>query len=530
FQALQHLPLDVSLEAEIAPIEPEDEKEQLSVVSVAFEMDWRVGAFAMWFLEWSHQLLSWTPSASTWTFLICPPMESDGSREEVKAKLDSWRKVFEIFDSTVGLSLGCREAELSAGVLSVEDVVEASKEFLMSVSPYAPWVILAAGRGPVAEAAKRVADASPVGLGLVLREANIDAESSAMKSRGFCARDFDDRMAPVSMEACTIAFGEQQVKAEYWPSTALSELIRREDVAGMKPVWGPFVAACGQSCIDDILTQPEPHGALAKHLTQAIEFLKLRSTARSFGQVARLARLRPALNVRSQIDSTTSYEEFMTLRQQLSSPDLGIFEDKIRLRRDLLQKIGVAHTPTIYMSNSDPSILEHITGRSDFVVKPTHMTESEYVAVVRDGRHLFDVHVDGVTQRMAGEPVDHQLLQQRMLAAWNKTAYDWECQAVVSARPGVIVEELVLAYMDPTTPEVGRVEEARAHVIWGKVMAVEWAVHRAGSIVFYLTTDYLGIHHFSSESIWAIGNYLERANVQFGDGESWADAVKAVRV
>jgi len=206
----------------------------------------------------------------------------------------------------------------------------------------------------------------------------------------------------------------------------------------------------------------------------------------------------------------------------MPSPELKIFEDKIQLRRNLLQPLGVSHTPTIYMSNEDPYILEHIEGHATFVVKPTHMTESEHVTVVRDGKHAFDVHLNGKTWHMKGKPVDKELLQQSVLDAWNKTAYPWECQAVIAAKPGVIVEKLVTATLDPGAPDNHRVEEARAHVIWGRTMAVEWTVNRIGSLVMYLETDRLGRHSLATESIWA--THLGEA--YFVDGPSWARYVQ----
>jgi len=174
------------------------------------------------------------------------------------------------------------------------------------------------------------------------------------------------------------------------------------------------------------------------------------------------------------------------------------------------------------MSNTDPNILEHIAGRSHYVVKPTHMTEGEYIAVVHSGRHAFDVREDGKPARLAGEPVDEALLQQRVLDAWNKTAYAWECKAVVAARPGVIVEKLVLATMDPGAPDIERVEEARCHVVWGRTMAVEWAIGRQGSLVLAMQVDRVGRHSMGTDGMWAV----HMGANSFADPDGWATLVQ----
>jgi len=273
-------------------------------------------------------------------------------------------------------------------------------------------------------------------------------------------------------------------------------------------------------CLD--LGGEEPTRTLNALLSQSQEMLMEPGRFRSLGEVVGMANLRPALDVGRHVGPHTTYEELMTLRQGLSSPDLRLFEDKVQLRQGLLQPLGVAHTPTIYMSNTDPNILPHIAGRQDYVVKPTHMTESENVAVVRGGRHFFDIKVGGKPVGVAGEPVNETLLQSRVLAAWSETAFEWECQAVVSARPGVIVEQIVLATMDPGAPDKSRVEEARCHVVWGRTMAVEWAIGRHGSIVIAIEKDRLGRHTIGTESIWA----QALGNDAFADPDGWVANVQ----
>lgn len=209
------------------------------------------------------------------------------------------------------------------------------------------------------------------------------------------------------------------------------------------------------------------------------------------------------------------------MRQQLTSPDLAIFEDKIKLRRDLLQALGVEHTPTYYMSNSDLNILPHIEGRPSYVVKPTHMTESEYVFVVHNGKNVVDVRANEQVVRLAGEKANASLIQERISEAWGKTAYPWECKAIVDATPGVIVERPVFATLDPGAPDFERVEEARCHVVWGDVAAIEWVVDRQGSTVVGMQEDRVGRRSMNTDIFWAV----TLGKSFFRDPDGWSTRV-----
>lgn len=163
----------------------------------------------------------------------------------------------------------------------------------------------------------------------------------------------------------------------------------------------------------------------------------------------------------------------MTLRQRLYHPDLGLFEDKIRLRRQLLPEVGVPSTPSIHLSNTDFEVGRHLAGRRAFVVKPSHMSESQFVFVVRDGVNLL--------QQAWGYPdprVTPEQIQAAVRIFVNRTALDWECRSLVAARQGVVVEELVLAEDDNGK---FRVDEYKFYTIWGEVLFGESVPFSSGA-------------------------------------------------
>eukprot|EP00931_Biecheleriopsis_adriatica_P118259 TRINITY_DN93704_c0_g1_i1.p1 TRINITY_DN93704_c0_g1~~TRINITY_DN93704_c0_g1_i1.p1 ORF type:complete len:799 (+),score=137.81 TRINITY_DN93704_c0_g1_i1:35-2431(+) len=182
-----------------------------------------------------------------------------------------------------------------------------------------------------------------------------------------------------------------------------------------------------------------------------------------------------ALDISALVDRSTSYEELLTLRQRLEHPDLGLFEDKIRLRQELLPAAGVLSTPSIHLSNTDFDIARFLHGRRSFVVKPSHMSESQNVFVVQDGINLL--------QRAWGYPNPVSSIEDIQAAVnefTKQTALDWECRALVSSKPGVVVEELVLAQ---DQQGMHLVDEYKFYVSWGLVMFGENVPFSSGSVM-----------------------------------------------
>lgn len=107
------------------------------------------------------------------------------------------------------------------------------------------------------------------------------------------------------------------------------------------------------SCVEchDAKDGQEPTFALRVLLTHIDQLAEINAFhLLSVADILKLTYLRADLDLRSEMTANTTYEEFMTLRQNLKSPSLGIFEDKVKLRQELLDPMGAAHTPTYFMS------------------------------------------------------------------------------------------------------------------------------------------------------------------------------------
>lgn len=182
----------------------------------------------------------------------------------------------------------------------------------------------------------------------------------------------------------------------------------------------------------------------------------------------------PALDLSASVTANTTYEEFLTIRSRIQHPSLHLFEDKIRLRQELLPSLGVKATPSILLTNTEPErVLESIQGKQAFVVKPSHMSESQNVFVVRDGINIL--------QKAWGHPapqVTPEEIQRAVLDFMHTSALDWECSALVSVPPGVVVEELIMS----TTGGSLMVDEYKFYVVWGVVVFGESVPFSSGTV------------------------------------------------
>ena len=123
---------------------------------------------------------------------------------------------------------------------------------------------------------------------------------------------------------------------------------------------------------------------------------------------------------------------------------------------------GIATVPIIHVSKFDHSVISHITGLSDYVVKPSHTSSSMFMWIVKDGRAATVAQsskwngVGSVAQR--GAVVRPQEIEASMKIAWSThTSHeDWPRNNVP---PGLIIEKLL-----PDNTEL------KYSVAWGKVV------------------------------------------------------------
>jgi len=175
----------------------------------------------------------------------------------------------------------------------------------------------------------------------------------------------------------------------------------------------------------------------------------------------------------------------MTLRQGLGHADLSVFVDKIQLRRDLLPSIGVKSTPSYYMSNTDFNLVHHVQRHRDVVVKPSHLTSSRSVYVIRNRTLFLNAwNVTDVGRRVSAQEVQYAVNVFRRVVA---NASDGH--ALHAAPPGVIVEELILGIhrncpVEDLTVQLSSPEcfdqwvvfEFKCFTVWGEVVFVQVAL------------------------------------------------------
>jgi hypothetical protein len=210
------------------------------------------------------------------------------------------------------------------------------------------------------------------------------------------------------------------------------------------------------------------------------------------------------LDLREKVTATTTYEQFMTLRNLLVDPLLRMFMDKIEFKK-FLKRIKVAYTPTLFMSNDPPpwNLAQYVEDRKDYVVKPVHFSYGGYAFVVKDGRTQwwgisipFDPHnpdslseadakkrsapyyFDNIAAASSRRLID--VIEEEMGEAFNRSCLQLDSSALKNAVPGIFVEEMVVAEYE----NVPRVLEIQCHVIWGEALLCEYMFTSIGSIVF----------------------------------------------
>jgi hypothetical protein len=140
-----------------------------------------------------------------------------------------------------------------------------------------------------------------------------------------------------------------------------------------------------------------------------------------------------------------SWRELLTIRQQLRRPTLTFYVDKKRYKARMLE-LGIAIPDIYYVQNAGPDadvedLRQHLedvlAAHSDYVAKPTHLSCSDHVYVVKAGRNIYLNPPDVVESRHVAATLVTALRTQSSLRGES-----WALHHVV---PGVIVEERISA-------------------------------------------------------------------------------------
>jgi hypothetical protein len=211
------------------------------------------------------------------------------------------------------------------------------------------------------------------------------------------------------------------------------------------------------------------------------------------GQVhakAELFELYSNFDISHLIRTGMSWYDLLDIRQQLRRPTLAFYVDKVQYKARM-NEVGIDIPEIYYSQNADRamtecafaralrSIEDALAGRSDYVAKPTHMSCSDDVHVVKDGWNIYPttpwlVNAAQVAATLAKGLRTHSSLQ-------------GESWALHQVPPGVMVEERISAGGGDDTAAL----EFKTIVIWGRVWAAE--VRTGTRIVQVLGRDGRGL-------------------------------------
>jgi len=141
-----------------------------------------------------------------------------------------------------------------------------------------------------------------------------------------------------------------------------------------------------------------------------------------------------------------SWYDLLNIRQQLRRPSLAFYVDKVQYKAHM-QRIGVDTPQVYYVRNAEPSmavadydvvragISNALAKRTDYAAKPTHMSCSDGVYVVKDGRNIYHE-----PPRLV-DPT--QVAANLTWALQTRSSLLGESWALHQVPPGVIVEERI---------------------------------------------------------------------------------------
>ena len=185
-----------------------------------------------------------------------------------------------------------------------------------------------------------------------------------------------------------------------------------------------------------------------------------------------------------------SWYELLDIRQQLRRPTLSFYVDK-RQYKARMTELGIDIPQIYHVQNADPAAdeatFERITQslenllavQKDYVAKPTHLSCSDQVYVVKNGLNIYSkLHA----------PVQPRLVAANMTMALRTRSSVWgESWALHHVPPGVLIEERISAGGDDDTAAL----EFKTIVIWGRVWASE--VKRGTDTIQILGRDGRGL-------------------------------------
>ena len=231
------------------------------------------------------------------------------------------------------------------------------------------------------------------------------------------------------------------------------------------------------------------------------------------------------------IRTNMNWYELLDIRQQLRRPSLAFYVDKVQYKARM-SEVGIDIPEVYYVQNADPamndatferilkSIRDVLTGRVDYVAKPTHMSCSDDVYVVKDGWNIYPKSPGLVEPTQVAATLAKVLRRRSSLLG--------ESWALHQVPPGVVVEERVSAGGEDGTAAL----EFKTIVIWGRVWAAE--VRRGTDIVQVLGRDGRGLldsssmHPSVAHVDWArVSALAERLSTHKDVGAAWLEPASA---
>ena len=161
--------------------------------------------------------------------------------------------------------------------------------------------------------------------------------------------------------------------------------------------------------------------------------------------------LKEEFNISEYWHDNMSWSKFLHIRNGLRRLDLVKYVDKIEQQK-MAKEAGLEVVKTYIASREKVPFIDIISGLTSYVAKPTHLSFSEGLIIVKNG-----------INQATGKRISPEKVQKSIFKSFKRKPRKVESWALHHVPPGFMVQEYVPLRM-----------ELKIQTIWGKAVIGEW--------------------------------------------------------
>ncbi len=198
-----------------------------------------------------------------------------------------------------------------------------------------------------------------------------------------------------------------------------------------------------------------------------------------------------------------TWGEFLEIRNGLRRLDLVKYLDKIEQQK-MAKEAGVEVVKTYIASQEKVPFIDIISDLSSYVAKPTHLSFSEGLIIVKNGINM-----------LTGKPISPEEVQKSIFKSFERKPREVESWLLHQVPPGFMIQEYVPMRM-----------EVKIQTVWGKAIIGEW---RGGETKKKITKIW-GRYDHDGNKVWGRREAPEWWPKAIAAAEQMAQGTDALRI